>query len=155
MHNFQKKLKGSHKVLRSPYSSFQGFTLIELIISMVILAFAALSMMQLFSNLGTQQAASDYRRTATLLAHELMEEIESKRFAFEYILYDTCRLPSADNLHYSAVRRGTVALVAGCAPFAHGYGLKPKNPSSATDVSCLPFVQLDWITAADHIHSTP
>jgi len=71
----RKKLKSSHKVLRG-----RGFSLIELIISMVILAFAALSMMQLFSNLGTQQVGSDHRRTASLLAHELMEEIGSKRF---------------------------------------------------------------------------
>jgi len=60
--------------------SQKGFTLIETVVATVILSFALLSLIQLFTNLAQLQANGDYRKTATLLAHEMIEEVTSRRF---------------------------------------------------------------------------
>lgn len=77
---------GFFRVARNPESNMkavgkeQGYTLIELLVSIVVLAFALLSLIQLFANLSMHQVHAQYRTTATLLAQELIEEISSKRF---------------------------------------------------------------------------
>jgi Tfp pilus assembly protein PilV len=58
----------------------KGSTLIELLVGIVVLAFAILSLIQLFSNLSVSRVHASYRNTGTLLTQELMEEIMSKRF---------------------------------------------------------------------------
>ena len=57
-----------------------GFTLIEIIISLVVLGFALFGLINLFMNLSVQNVAAQYRGTATMLAQELLEEIKAKRF---------------------------------------------------------------------------
>jgi len=73
------KKRGLKKRVKDSRSG-RGHTLIELLIGMVILAFAILSLIQLFSNLSVQRVHASYRNNATLLAQELTEEIMSKKF---------------------------------------------------------------------------
>ncbi len=60
--------------------SQRGMTAVELIVAVIVLSFALLSLVQLYSNLGIRSADGQFRLTATLIAQELMEEIKSKRF---------------------------------------------------------------------------
>ena len=60
--------------------SEHGLTLIEVIISLLILAIACGGMLNLFMDFGAKNAGVEYRRTAVILAKELMAEIQSKRF---------------------------------------------------------------------------
>jgi len=58
----------------------KGFSLIELIISMVILGFVLMSLIKVFSDLTVTSVQPDYRYTQSMLGQELLEEIRSKRF---------------------------------------------------------------------------
>ena len=58
----------------------KGFTLIEIIISLVLLGFALFGLINLYMNLSVNNVAAQYRGTATMLAQELIEEIKAKRF---------------------------------------------------------------------------
>ena len=58
----------------------EGHTLIELIVSIVILGFALLGLLSLFFNLSVNNVKTKYRTAAYVLGNELLEEIKSKRF---------------------------------------------------------------------------
>src|SRR3989338_10061548 len=58
----------------------KGHTLIELVLAIVIMGMALLSLVALFSNLSVRGATVEHRRTAKMLAQELMEEIRARRF---------------------------------------------------------------------------
>lgn len=61
-------------------ASLAGFTLIELIMSMVVLSFVLSSLVKLYSDLAMISVQPEYRSTQTMLAQELLEEVRSKQF---------------------------------------------------------------------------
>jgi len=61
-------------------SASRGFSLIELVIAIVVLGFALASLVKMFTDLSVVSVQPEYRNTQMMLAKELMEEIQSKRF---------------------------------------------------------------------------
>ncbi|MFZ5803063.1 MAG: type IV pilus modification PilV family protein [Candidatus Omnitrophota bacterium] len=57
-----------------------GFTLIELVISIVVLGFAVLALVKAITDVSLVTFEAQFRDQQTLLGQELMEEIRSKRF---------------------------------------------------------------------------
>lgn len=58
----------------------RGYTLIELVLTIVIMGAALLSLVALFSSLGVRGAVVEHRRVAKMLAEEQMEETRTRRF---------------------------------------------------------------------------
>lgn len=61
-------------------SGERGFTLLETVMSMMLLSFALLSLIKVFSDISFVSVKPEFRNIQTMLAQELMEEIRSKRF---------------------------------------------------------------------------
>ncbi|MDD5217007.1 MAG: prepilin-type N-terminal cleavage/methylation domain-containing protein [Candidatus Omnitrophica bacterium] len=62
------------------YTHSRGFTLVELIITSVILGFVLLSLVQLLGNLSKLGQGGNSRNKQTIIAQELMEDIRGRRF---------------------------------------------------------------------------
>ena len=77
------QLKGEKVNEPIPHFSLQrekGFTLIEILISLIMLGFAIAGMINLFMNLAVENVAGQYRGIAVQIGQELVEEIKAKRF---------------------------------------------------------------------------
>lgn len=65
--------------MRSFFNS-KGLTLIELVISMVVMSVALMSLVAVFSTISVQMQSAEFLRTARMLAQEQVEEIRARRF---------------------------------------------------------------------------
>ncbi len=67
------------KSIRKACRSIKGVTLVELVMSVVILGFVLLSLLQMYGDL-VMNVGPEYRTTQVMIAKELMEQIRSQRF---------------------------------------------------------------------------
>ena len=60
--------------------SSRGFTLVELVLSIVVMGIALLSLLSVFTQMSVGMQAGEQRRVARMLVQEQLEEIRARRF---------------------------------------------------------------------------